>query len=68
MITFVSALRILSNVLFILTYQIFLLETDATRTAAYQAHNVSQFWYKERLSREDGKMRHLIEVPSTVCS
>ncbi|CAF0833673.1 unnamed protein product [Adineta ricciae] len=27
--------------------------SDATRTAAYQAHNVSQFWYKERLSRED---------------
>ncbi|UJR22746.1 hypothetical protein I4U23_025778 [Adineta vaga] len=28
-------------------------ETDVHRTGAYQAHNVSQFWYKEKLSRED---------------
>jgi hypothetical protein len=30
------------------------LETDVHRNGAYQAHNVSQFWYKEKMSREDG--------------
>ncbi|CAF1087946.1 unnamed protein product [Adineta ricciae] len=28
-------------------------ETDVHRNGAYQAHNVSQFWYKEKMSRED---------------
>jgi hypothetical protein len=33
------------------------LESDVLRHGAYQAHNVSQFWYKEKMSREDGKRR-----------
>ncbi len=32
------------------------LESDVIRNGAYQAHNVSQFWYKEKMSREDGKL------------
>ncbi|CAF1084668.1 unnamed protein product [Rotaria sordida] len=28
-------------------------ESDVVRNGAYQAHNVSQYWYKEKLSRED---------------
>ncbi|CAF1996206.1 unnamed protein product [Rotaria magnacalcarata] len=28
-------------------------DSDVHRNGAYQAHNVSQFWYKEKLSRED---------------
>ncbi|CAF1607978.1 unnamed protein product [Rotaria sp. Silwood1] len=28
-------------------------ESDVNRNGAYQAHNVSQFWYKEKMSRED---------------
>ncbi len=34
----------------------FVLESDVIRNGAYQAHNVSQFWYKEKMSREDGKL------------
>ena len=33
---------------------IFILESDMLRGGAYQAHNVSQYWYKEKMSREDG--------------
>ncbi|CAF4335234.1 unnamed protein product [Rotaria socialis] len=29
------------------------IDSDVHRNGAYQAHNVSQFWYKEKLSRED---------------
>lgn len=32
-----------------------MLESDVSRTGAYQAHNVSRFWYKEKMSRDDGK-------------
>ena len=32
----------------------FFIESDVLRSGAYQAHNVSQFWYKEKMSREDG--------------
>ncbi|CAF1053761.1 unnamed protein product [Rotaria sordida] len=28
-------------------------DSDVNRNGAYQAHNVSQFWYKEKMSRED---------------
>jgi hypothetical protein len=35
----------------------FVLESDVLRNGAYQAHNVSQFWYKEKMSREDGKFQ-----------
>ncbi|CAF2720531.1 unnamed protein product [Rotaria sp. Silwood2] len=28
-------------------------ESDVNRNGAYLAHNVSQFWYKEKMSRED---------------
>ncbi|CAF0720973.1 unnamed protein product [Rotaria sp. Silwood1] len=28
-------------------------ESDVVRNGAYQAHNVSQYWYKEKMSRED---------------
>ena len=32
------------------------LDSDVHRSGAYHAHNVSQFWYKEKMSREDGKL------------
>jgi hypothetical protein len=32
------------------------LESDVFRNGAYQAHNVSRFWYKEKMSREDGEL------------
>jgi hypothetical protein len=35
----------------------FSLESDVSRTGAYQAHNVSRFWYKEKMSREDGRLK-----------
>lgn len=34
-----------------------MIESDVSRTGAYQAHNVSRFWYKEKMSREDGKKK-----------
>jgi tensin len=33
-----------------------------SRTGAYQAHNVSRFWYKEKMSREDGKLNYLLNT------
>lgn len=30
-------------------------EVDPHRQGIYQAHNVSRFWYKEKMSRDDGK-------------
>jgi len=38
----------------------FVLESDVVRNGAYQAHNVSQFWYKEKMSREDGRFQKII--------
>ncbi len=35
----------------------FVLESDVLRQGAYQAHNVSHLWYKEKMSREDGKIK-----------
>jgi hypothetical protein len=38
------------------------LESDMPRNGAYQAHNVSQFWYKEKMSREDGMYNYLFHI------
>ncbi|CAF1085922.1 unnamed protein product [Adineta steineri] len=40
-------------------------ESDVLRNGAYQAHNVSQFWYKEKLSREDAINLLKTKTPGT---
>ena len=39
------------------SFLLFMIDSDVSRTGAYQAHNVSRFWYKEKMSREDGKRK-----------